>query len=254
MTQAPVVSARNLDLTFPTKDGPVHALKGERPALASQIAQGLLIADPHSAYAHYVLATAHADMGHGTDGRKSAARAYRYADNRVQKFQAAELAARLTFAEGHPTLTQLWLRRAVQNAPTPEIEEQLARDYARVRRENPFRFSITGGVKPSSNVNNGADTAQQVIDGLPFTGRLSGSAQALSGIWVPSTRSSGTVCGALKRRGRIFRVACLYNVWCLIAGRMIWHLKHVTVISERPMQMFHFGSPSRSARRAEAPM
>ena len=28
MTQAPVVSARNLDLTFPTKDGPVHALKG----------------------------------------------------------------------------------------------------------------------------------------------------------------------------------------------------------------------------------
>ncbi len=55
-------------------------------------------------------------------------------------------------------------------------------------------------------------------------------------------------------QGRIFRVACLYNVSRLIAGRMIWHLKHVTVISERPMQMFHFGSHSRSALRAEAPM
>ena len=179
----PVAAEQSVALSLPeARSLAVHALNGERPALASQIAQGLLIADPHSAYAHYVLATAHADMGHGTDGRKSAARAYRYADTRVQKFQAAELAARLTFADGHPTLTQLWLRRAVQNAPTPEIEEQLARDYARVRRENPFRFSITGGVKPSSNVNNGADTAQQVIDGLPFTGRLSGSAQALSGI------------------------------------------------------------------------
>ena len=179
----PVAAEQSVALSLPeARSLAVHALKGERPALASQIARGLLIADPHSAYAHYVLATAHADMGHGTDGRKSAARAYRYADNRVQKFQAAELAARLTFADGHPTLTQLWLRRAVQNAPTPEIEEQLARDYARVRRENPLRFSITGGVKPSSNVNNGADTAQQVIDGLPFTGRLSGSAQALSGI------------------------------------------------------------------------
>ena len=102
-------------------------------------------------------------MGHGTDGRKSAARAYRYADTRVQKFQAAELAARLTFAEGHPTLTQLWLRRAVQNAPTPEIEEQLARDYARVRRENPFRFSITGGVKPYSNVNNGGNVGNHKL-------------------------------------------------------------------------------------------
>ncbi|MFG6512063.1 hypothetical protein ACGYLL_19975, partial [Sulfitobacter sp. M23905] len=124
-----VAAEQSVALSLPeARSLAVHALKGERPALASQIARGLLIADPHSAYAHYVLATAHADMGHGTDGRKSAARAYRYADTRVQKFQAAELAARLTFADGHPTLTQLWLRRAVQNAPTPEIEEQLARD------------------------------------------------------------------------------------------------------------------------------
>ena len=127
----PVAAEQSVALSLPeARSLAVHALNGERPALASQIAQGLLVADPHSAYAHYVLATAHADMGHGTDGRKSAARAYRYADTRVQKFQAAELAARLTFAEGHPTLTQLWLRRAVQNAPTPEIGEQLARDYA----------------------------------------------------------------------------------------------------------------------------
>lgn len=183
LAAAPVHAEPSVALTLPeARSLAVHALQGDRPALASQIAHGLLVADPRSPYAHYVLATAHADMGDATAGRRSAARAYRYAETTVQKFQAAELAARLTFAEGHPTRTQLWLRRAVQNAPSPEIEEQLARDYARVRRENPFRFSISGGVKPSSNVNNGADTAQQVIDGLPFTGRLSGGAQALSGV------------------------------------------------------------------------
>ncbi len=160
----------------------VHALATGRPELAAQIASGLLQADPTSSYAHFMLANAYAGLGRPTEGRKSAARAFRYTKQPEQKFQAAELAAKLSYAEQRPTLTQLWLRRAVQHAPNAQIEEQLGRDYDRVRRQNPLSFSIRGELRPSSNVNNGADSALQVIDGLPFTGRLSGSSQALSGL------------------------------------------------------------------------
>jgi len=160
----------------------VHALATGRPELAVQIAAGLLQADPRSSYAHFVLANAYADMGRHKDGRKSAARAFRYTKKPAQKFEAAELAARISYADSRPTLTQLWLRRAVQNAPNEQVEKQLARDYGSVRQQNPFSFSLRGELRPSSNVNNGADTALQVIDGLPFTGQLSGSAQALAGL------------------------------------------------------------------------
>lgn len=160
----------------------VHALATGRPELAVQIAAGLLQADPDSSYAHFVLANAFANMGRHKDGRKSAARAFRYTKQPKQRFEAAELAARLSYAEARPTLTQLWLRRAFQNAPNKQIEKQLGRDYNRVRQQNPLSFSLRGELRPSSNVNNGADTALQIIDGLPFTGQLSGSSQALGGL------------------------------------------------------------------------
>ena len=187
----------------------VHALSNGRPELASKIASGLLEADPRSPYAHYVLANAYADMGRSRDGRKAAARAYRYSKIPVQRFEAAELAARLSYAEERPTLTQLWLRRAVQNAPSPQIEAQLGKDFAKVRQQNPFSFSLNGGVRPSTNVNNGADTAQQVIDGLPFTGQLSGSAQALSGVigsldGIAGYRLRGTARSRMDVSARIY--------------------------------------------------
>jgi hypothetical protein len=176
-------AARDLELTLPqARDMAARAVAAGQPALARQLALGLLSADPRSSYAHFVLANAQGQMGQPTPARRSAARAYRYADTSLHRFEAAEMAARLSYAEERPTLTQLWLRRAVQNAPDKQIEAQLGRDYARVRALNPLSFSLRGAVRPSNNVNNGADTAVQIIDGLPFTGILSGSAQALSGV------------------------------------------------------------------------
>ncbi|MGR3603956.1 tetratricopeptide repeat protein [Sulfitobacter sp.] len=186
-----------------------HALSNGRPELASKIAGGLLEADPRSTYGHYVLANAYAEMGRIREGRQAASRAYRYSTIPVQKFEAAELAARLSYAQERPTLTQLWLRRAVQHAPSAQIEAQLAKDYAKVRQQNPFSFSLSGGLRPSTNVNNGADTAQQVIDGLPFTGQLSGSAQALSGVigsidGIVGYRLRGTATSRMDVSARVF--------------------------------------------------
>lgn len=159
----------------------VAALRQGQPKLAYSLAQGLLQADQTSSFAHFTLANAQGLLGQATPARKSAARAYRFADTKLRRFEAAELAARLSFAEERPTLTQLWLRRAVQNAPNDKVEEQLSKDYGQLRAINPFSFSIRGGLRPSSNVNGGSNTAIQVIDGIPATGMISPGSQALSG-------------------------------------------------------------------------
>ncbi len=158
------------------------AVRKGQPVLAYRLAGGLLEADPKSSFAHFVMAHAQGQLGQKKAARKSAAQAYRFADSRLHRFEAAELAARLSYADKSPTAAQFWLRRAVQNAPDASIEAQLGRDFRRVRAENPLSFSIRGAVRPSNNVNNGADSGVQVIDGLPFTGALSGSAQALGGV------------------------------------------------------------------------
>ncbi len=176
------LDAPAVELTLPqARQLTVRALKAGRPKLAYTLSQGLLKADPQSSFAHFTLANAQALLGQAKPARKSAARAYRFADSKLHRFEAAELAARLSFADERPTLTQLWLRRAVQNAPNEQVEQQLGRDYGVVRAKNPFSFSIRGGFRPSNNVNGGSNTEVQIIDGLPFTGQLSGSAQALSG-------------------------------------------------------------------------
>ncbi|MGB3243267.1 MAG: hypothetical protein WBB25_01930 [Sulfitobacter sp.] len=171
------------ELTLPqARQLAISALRTGRPKLAYQLSDGLLQADPKSSFAHFTKATAQGQLGLPRDALRSAAKAYRFADTRLHKFEAAELAARLSYVDARPTLTQLWLRRAVQNAPNAQIEQQLARDFGVVRARNPLSFSIRGGLRPSNNVNSGADSAEQIIDGLPFTGVLSGSAQALSGL------------------------------------------------------------------------
>jgi hypothetical protein len=157
------------------------ALQAGQPDLALQIASGLLQANPHDAFAHFVIAVASAQKNNLRQGRKAAAQAYRYSENPIRKYESAQLAARLAYAEGHPTLTQFWMRRAVQHAPDEATESQIAREYAQVRAQNPWSFNIGLSVQPSDNVNNGADTGLNIIDGVPATGILSPEAQALSG-------------------------------------------------------------------------
>ncbi|MCZ4256797.1 hypothetical protein O4H53_14690 [Sulfitobacter sp. G21635-S1] len=159
----------------------VQALKDGEPVLAYRLAEGLLQADPRSAFAHFTLAQAHSQLQQPSEARRAAARAYRLAETPQNRFEAARLAASMSYREDRKTLSQIWVRRAVQNAPDARTEAQLGRDYARLRAENPWQFSIQGGLRPSSNVNNGSEMAVQIIDGLPFIGTLSGAAKALSG-------------------------------------------------------------------------
>ncbi|WP_299656583.1 surface lipoprotein assembly modifier [uncultured Tateyamaria sp.] len=158
-----------------------QALQRGHIEFAIKIARGLLDADPNDASAHFILAAAMAKSGDATAARKFAARAYRISDSRSDRAAAAQFAARASLIEERPTLTQLWLRRAAVHATDEVSQKRIAEDYQRVRQINPFSFRVGLGFRPSNNVNNGADSALQVIDGVPAVGVLSGSAQALDG-------------------------------------------------------------------------
>ena len=173
----------------------VHALKTGNPGLALRVSDGLLQANSKDPLALMLRAAAYARLDEPAKGRKSAVRAYRFAKAPAEKFQAAQLASRLSLAAGSPTMSQFWLRRTAVHASDPKSEERIAKDYQVLRRINPWSFRLSGGVKPSNNVNNGADSATQIIDGLPVYGDFGPHAVALSGI-------VGTVDLGISRRLR----------------------------------------------------
>ncbi|MCA0870106.1 hypothetical protein LCL97_04685 [Seohaeicola saemankumensis] len=160
----------------------VHALQNGNPGLAAQLARGLLKANPDDGFAYYIIASAEAQQNRPTASRKAASKAFRHAAKPVDKFSAAQLAARMAYTEERYSLSQFWLRRSAIHAPDEKAEQVVARDYTTLRRINPWAFRVQADLRPSSNVNKGSDTALQIIDGVPVTGMLSGNAQALSGL------------------------------------------------------------------------
>lgn len=161
----------------------IEALRIGQPDVTVALTYGLLQADPKNPVLHYMQAAAYARMNEPEEGRRAAALAYRNSDEQGLQFQSAQLAARLSLQAGRPTMAQFWLRRTAIHAPDENTEEQIAKDYQQLRRINPWAFRIRAEIKPTDNVNNGSDTALQIIDGVPVVGQLSGSAQALSGAY-----------------------------------------------------------------------
>lgn len=56
------------------------------------------------------------------------------------------------------------------------------RAFRTVRARNPLNFDLRFSISPSDNVNNGANSPVNIIEGSPLVGRLSPSAQAISGV------------------------------------------------------------------------
>lgn len=132
-----------------------------------------------------IVALAYAQMENHKAARKVAAQAYRFTKvkpDRLQMAELAELAALSSLREGRLTLTQIRLRRATINTNDETATRQIIQDYGKVRQLNPWGFRLFGSLRPSDNVNSGSESGLQIIDGIPYMGRLSGSNQALSGL------------------------------------------------------------------------
>ncbi|MDX5384570.1 MAG: surface lipoprotein assembly modifier [Rhodobacterales bacterium] len=167
------------------------ALQQGDAALALQIGQGLLQADATDPLAHFIIAQALRQQGHPREARKAAALAYRHARTDIQKFEAAQLAARLSVDTKAFTRAQLWLRRSLLHAPDPAMRPRIAQDFRQVRAMDPLEFRLRLSLAPSSNVNNGSDSPYALIDGVPVIGLLDGLSQALSGVTGTADLSLG---------------------------------------------------------------
>ena len=159
-----------------------QALASQHSKLAYDLAKGLLEADPKNPRAHFYQAMALAQAKAYGPAERKAALAYWHSNTEQQRFESANLAAQLSFADARLTGSQFWLRRAVDHAPDEVARAKTISVFKNVRARNPLRFDFRFSATPSDNVNNGASSPLNVIDGVPVVGTLSPSAQALSGV------------------------------------------------------------------------
>ncbi|MEM6374657.1 MAG: surface lipoprotein assembly modifier [Pseudomonadota bacterium] len=163
------------------QDLALQALQAGQPKLAYQLSGAVLEADPRNGEAHYTQALAFSMVGAHGQARRSAGRAYLHSDTPVQRYQSAQLASEAAYQNEQLTLSQFWLRRAVQHAPNDEMRDNTILAFKTVRHRNPLKFNLNFSVRPSDNVNNGANSPFNIIEGSPAIGRLSPSGQAIDG-------------------------------------------------------------------------
>ena len=72
-----------------------------------------------------------------------------------------------------------WLRQAGDASPTTAERRETVAALNAVRDRSPWEARLRFSVSPSDNVNGGADSAFNIIDGRPEVGMLNGDAQAL---------------------------------------------------------------------------
>jgi hypothetical protein len=158
-----------------------RALKLGEFEVARQLAMGLLQADAQDPYAYGILTAAHARLQNPKLARAAARLSYKYSDDQENSFAAARNAGHLAFQQKRYTIAQIWLRRAAFHASTDQSEQVLARDFAKARAANPFRFNLRVSISPSDNVNNGTDTVDNLVNGIPQLGFIGAASRALSG-------------------------------------------------------------------------
>jgi len=216
LAPAPVVRAQAeapaVTLTLPQVRSAIAAAAARGDAgLVRLLARGLDAAGQADGEVYFLWAQAEAAAGAPAPALDAAGEAYRRADTGRQRYQAAQLAARSAFAAGQPTTAQLWLRRTYEHAEGDKTREAIARDYRMLRAINPLSFRLNLGASPSSNVNNGAGSRLNYIDGVPAVGVLSPTAQALSGVEYTADLAFGYRLGALSRDRKITAVGRVYT-------------------------------------------
>ena len=159
----------------------MQALAARRPDVAATFADALLQRDPGDHDARLLRSRAMRDMGRTDEALADARTAWRQADTRKEKFDAAMFRAQALSSAGRRSMAQIWLRRASDLAPNEEARQVVARDFDYVRARNPWATNLTFSISPSSNINNGSSRERVSLFGLPFELTLNGAARALSG-------------------------------------------------------------------------
>jgi tetratricopeptide (TPR) repeat protein len=163
----------------------IVALDQGRAETALAISDALLRRDPSDVMALQMKARAARDLGQYDLARKAAKQAWDLSDTDGEKFDSARVMAQTLATSGRHTQAQLWLRRAVQNAPDDNTRQMAIRDFSYVRARNPLKLTFNASISPESNINNGSIRDEtQVFDFFShgyIVAQLRGASQALSG-------------------------------------------------------------------------
>ncbi len=144
-------------------------LTAGHPRAAADITTVLIQRDPSDAPSLIVHAHALRTLQDYGAAQNAARRAWQAARTDPDKYAAARVMAQSLSADGKKTRAQIWLRRAVQVAPTNRTRAQAAREYQFVRKINPWSVNFSFGINPSDNVNNAPRDNTIVLGGLLFT-------------------------------------------------------------------------------------
>jgi hypothetical protein len=155
-----------------------------QPGLTFDVSGALIARDTDDLNAHLIRSRAARDLGRNDDALLHARAAWSLSDTQDEKYAAALANAQALSSAGRRTAAQLWLRRAVQLAPTDALRAKAAQDFRYVRGQNPWATALSFSVSPSSNINNGSRNETFELFDLPFEFELGGEARALSGLEV----------------------------------------------------------------------
>ncbi len=188
---APPARAEELAFSLPEarRLAVMAGLSGNGPA-AALLAAELLRHDPKDGAALLAMAAAHMTRSDWPAALRDSRRAFGLTDDPRYRYQAARVAAVSALAGERRLQSQFWLRRAADLAPTDADRAKIERQFAALRAETPWRYRFDLSVMPSSNVNGGADSPYNIIEGVPLVGVLSGSARALSGVVAQGNASA----------------------------------------------------------------
>lgn len=134
-----------------------RALVGGRPDLALALADAALARDGSASRAWVIRAVALRDLGRADAARAAATSAWRTANTAAERFDAAFVAGDIAARDGRWTSSQIWLRRADQNAPDARARARVAEAYRGVSARNPLQIELTFVLRPSDNINNGGE-------------------------------------------------------------------------------------------------
>lgn len=161
-----------------------QAVMQGQPGLAYDLSGALVARDGADLDAHLVRSRAARDLGRNDAARHHAQRAWDLARTPEARYAAAMARAQALSSSGRRTAAQLWLRRAVQIAPSDSAKARAAQDFRYVRSRNPWATHLSFSVAPSSNINNGSRNETSELFALPFEFQLQGTARALSGLEI----------------------------------------------------------------------
>jgi len=159
-----------------------QALVEGNPQLALELVQDVVAHDPSNYAALIIISLAYADLGRDDEAAQTAQKAYQFAKDNDERLRAARIVAGARFQLGQYTRAQWWLRRAANDAETPQETATVAQEFARIRAANPLTINLSLSVAPSDNINNGSEAESFFLEGLDVEFLLPESSLALSGI------------------------------------------------------------------------